>query len=365
LAYTVYAYFGGAGGGNWDAASAWTQNADGSGDVYTNPQNGTPEPGDTYICVLNSKAVVLSATCGDGSGNVTVDAIQAPAADTGSLTTTGSHNLNVGASNGIVYGHTSTAGMLIVPTGDSLTINGQAVNQSSGYGIVAAGTASVTINNVGLTALSNSGTGRGFSGSQTGALTINGNVVTSNGYAIAQTGNAASVIDGSVTHTGGLAAIYITSGSITINTGPCSSDITTQDQYGIVRNSATVTFNCNLKTTNFGGIFYNDAAGTCNWTGNRTLGVGENLHMRITSGTLNLATAGAKLALANSGSFALIVAGTPTINYSAAGGDAKVTDQSAAAHSVVLGNDTIEAALLVPYAAGGGGGPIFGGMVVR
>jgi len=183
--------------GNWDVANAWNDQAGGGGTDYTNPQNGG---GNTYICILNSKAMVLSATCGDGAGNVTVDQVNAPAADTGTLATSGAHVLTAN----VTYGHTLTAGMIQVLTGDTLQITGIVTNTGAGYAVVTAGTGIVTLTNAGGTVISQSSTGRGLSTAGTGAATVTGTITnTTGGYGLYQgSSSAAHTISGAISNTG-------------------------------------------------------------------------------------------------------------------------------------------------------------------
>jgi len=189
--------------GNWSDTDAWNTAANGSGDDASHPL-----PSDA-TADLNGKAVTLDVS-------PTLAAIQA--SDTvGQLTVSGSRAITAAVN----YSGKLTGGMITLPNGTALTINGQVSNSGSGYAIrmPAESNAPITISNPGGTAISCS-YGRAIMGfsTSTGAVTIVGDVVVSGGiYAIYTTGAANHSLTGNILKTGATAAWLCNATSLTIN----------------------------------------------------------------------------------------------------------------------------------------------------
>ena len=239
--------------GNWSDAKAWNTAADGSGDNASHPL-----PSDA-TADLNGKAVVLDVS-------PTLAAIQASGA-AGQLTVSGSRAITADVN----YSGSRTSGMIVLPNGTALTINGQVSNSGSGYAVwmPAGSNAPITVSNPGGTAVSCSN-GRAISGSgtSTGAVTIVGDVVVSGGdYAIYTTGEANHSLTGNILKTGATAAWFCNATSLTINGRILGYD-----------------------------PFYTSST-TLNWIGTHTLAADEQVWWRIAGGTVNFGTAGTALLL--------------------------------------------------------------------
>jgi hypothetical protein len=330
--------------GDWDAVDAWNDAQNGLGTHYTNPQNGTP-PGVTYICILNSLAMHANL-------DITVDAIQAPAGDTGTLTIEGTRVINVGATDGIVYTHTSTSGMIIVPTGTNLTINGQIVCAAAGYVVVTAGTAVISIVNAGGTAISVTGTGRGIS-SGGGNFSVTGIINCSNtGYAVynasASTGHS---FDGNfIMGANSMYGIRMTAGTVTWTPQAGTASVAQAGgTAGMYLSGGALVVDALIYTTNVVGFATPIliAGGTMTYIGDFTLADGQNCEITVTSGTLHLATVANNLVLTNSGTFVVRnMAGT--INTADAGaGAASIINQSATSYAAIIGGTAANKARII------------------
>lgn len=289
---------------NWNTTDGWAQNADGSGTLYTNPQNGV----DTYICNLNGKTVTQNV-------DVIVDSI---IGSSGLLRMYGTRSLTAS----ITYSGTSTGGFVTFVTTPVPTINGQVNNTNSGYCLYPSDVG-VTINNVGGIALNNTGSGRAFYSTGIGVHTINGNVTVSAGVGIYINGNNAGTINGD---------IIVTSG------------------YGIWDQAQVQgwTINGNMSATNLGLALFQSTASsrTVTWIGSRTLTDGADCYLYLANGTLNLANATGALTLSNSGSFCINKGSTHTLNISGAGGTASIVLQSATSYATILGGSAAQKAII-------------------
>lgn len=335
---TLYAHA----AGNWSAIDGWNDAANGLGTHYTNPQNGTPA-GTTYDCVLNSLAMVADV-------DITVDAIRAPATDIGILTVSGTRTINVGSTNGIIYGHTLVAGMVVVPTGTNLIVNGQVVNSSTGNAIVTAGTAGLTANN-GTNTLFSASAGRALLGAGTGVFNITGHINNSGataGATITST-NVNHTLHGNLSCSGSGSALALSGGTWAWTPGAgVSVTMTSTGGNGLALSGGTVDVIDNLTTSDLGtgnGRAIIVAGGTLNYTGSRTLASGADCCIGMSSGAVNLATATAALALANSGSFVVMVRGG-TLTTTAAGGTASVVNQNATSYAAIPGGTAANKAII-------------------
>ena len=299
-----------AGAGNWSAGATWT---------------GGVKPGNGDTADLNGKAVVLD------ENTATLVAIQSSNAS-GKLTVSGTRVLT----GNVNHSSTSTAGMIVVPTGTAVTINGGVTNTSSGYAIVTSGAASVTIYNPGGTAVSSSA-GRGVSwGSTSGTLSITGLTTGSGGSTAVRssTGGTISFV-GDITTTGAVASYGLSLSSGWSNSVTIAGNIyRPNDSTGSPLSSATGT-------------------GTITWTGARSVPASTEFYMLHTGGTLDLTS----LVLSNSGYFCLNrTAGTVTVG--SGGTLAQINNMSATASGVILGKGltTTFALDITPYSSGSGSG---------
>jgi hypothetical protein len=334
------------------AATWYAKNA---GDIFaannfaaTSGGTGTNMLGDGTILTtdtidLNGKA----ATTANGT-TITQALVQAT---TGTITLTGTLTI----AGKVKYTGTSTAGMVIVGSGATLTVtgpgSGNAVEDTAaGYAIAATGTGIVNVTNTGSVVCSNTSSGRCVSTTGSGAITITGdcnntgsgttvfndngtaavnitgNLATSNGYVYYSSySGAAGSITGNISQTGnnGIYAVYWRSGStaLTIN--------------GNMSGMALV-------------VPYSSTNGVI-WTGSRTIAAGADCYINLgPGGKLQLATAGGSLSLANSGEFVVSMLDTTnsTIVTTAAGGTASIVNQSASAHAAIVGGTTANKAII-------------------
>ena len=185
--------------GNWDAANAWNDQADGLGTDRTNPQN---DVNNTYICDLNNKAINVNCAISvdqiktgvtNAGGtlaipNSTAATITVATATTGlysnSATTmvtwgTGTCSLTVNGDVQNAGSATSSNSLFVIGTSRMVFLNGTAT-ASSGTVAYVGSAGAITITKAGGTAVSCTGTGfvvQMDGGS--GALVITGNVVSS------------------------------------------------------------------------------------------------------------------------------------------------------------------------------------------
>ena len=245
------------------------------------------------------------------------------------------------AVSGIVSSSTLTAGFVRVATGVTLDLIGGGAGKTlitqgpSGNAIVTAGTAALTVTNTNGVAMTvTSTTGRAVLYDSTGNLTVTGSISSSGGSS--------------------RTALYITGAC----TAQLNSDISNSGNTGyptVYVGDGTVTINGNLGGTQSGLWCLQVNGGTVNWTGARSLVVDNEAYIRISGGTLTLATAGEALALANSGTV-FIWKTTGTLNTADAGADAaKIVNQSATSYAAILGgtadNRSIITGASIPSAA--------------
>lgn len=249
------------------------------------------------------------------------------------LSITGTATITVTGAAAITYSSTSTSGFVQVATGQTLTVTssygsgGSAVTASgSGYAIITAGTASLTINNTGGTCVTCSSSGRGIQWTSSGTLTITGTTAgtgSSSGSVIRITGTATGStinINGSV--------------SQTANIGSC------------IYMDANATINLNGEILTTGATFFRPVymeAGTFNWIGTRSLAASNDILIYVAGGTLNLGTAGTAFTLANSGRFCIIKTGavTPVQTYSTITLQAATAQASGIGFSLTITGPTI------------------------
>ena len=334
---------------NWDTALGWNSQADGLGTNYTNPQNGG---GTTYDCVLNNRAVTLNV-------DVTVDAIRAPASDTGTLTVSGTRIITVSATNGVAYGHTLTTGMVIVPTGTNINITSTGgagtnavTNTSTGHCVVSAGTAIVSFSNSGGVALNNSGAGRAFNPGASGAVAITGDIQNSgSGQCVQGIGACTVTFAGNVISSNGN-ALRQTQGSQLWNWTP-GSGASIQISGGtaaISWEAGTLSILGNFSTSNTATLALanpiNITGGTVVWTGSRTLAASADCVIRQSGGTLTLASVSAALELANSGTF-VIYKSAGTLNTANVGaGAASIKLQNSTSYAAILGGTNAQKSII-------------------
>lgn len=313
-------------GGNWDAvsggttSSVWFTASTGgtaldisglvSGTTWTDAANTYDLNGQAVnlnvgasvnctiiVAVIRSGATIAAGTIAVGnSGAVVLGAVgnlcSVTSSYAGTLLTWGTGTCSLTINGGVTYSSTSTAGMLTVGTGQTITIQntGGAATTSltcsaAGYGIVISGSAVLTISNSGGTAILSNSNGRGVSGASTGASTITGTVSsTGSGYGILITGTGSG---GSLTIDGDINAA---STGIALFNGTAGY---------------TVTFNGTITQTGATSIAISQSNGTINWTGTRAIAAGNYITIQITNGTMNLGTSGASLTINNSGAFTL------------------------------------------------------------
>ncbi len=297
---------------------------------WTGGDNQVPAAGDTAN--LNSKALTLT------NATATCDSIIASGA-TGTLTIAGTSIINAA----VTYSGTLTAGMVVVPTGTDLTINGNVSNSSTGYAIVTAGTAALTIN--GSVTQSGSGTGRGVSHAATGNLIINNGASSAAISTCSASGSRAVAVSGAatVTITGGTGttnaaakcsnvgqALNVAAGNATVNGDVYNSYAGGNGANGAIQvtgGTATIDGDMFGSSIPWNPVLY-VGGGTVNWTGARTLVDGATLKITMDSGAFNISS----LALANSGKFLMFrYAGTFTTT------NASIVNQSVDAQAVIFG----------------------------
>jgi hypothetical protein len=337
---------------NFDTANGWNSAANGSGTDYTATDSG----GGIYIVDsaantldLNGCAVTLNQSC-------QVALIQAT---TGTLTVSGTRTIN----GNVTYSGTSTSGMVIVPTGTGLTINGQATNTAAGYAIVQSGSGTTTITNAGGTAVANSGNGRGVSTANTGALSITGLVEQSAGAGSAVVNASTSAghsLNGNLSCAAGSYAYQLSGGTLAWTVGNTGASAAIVAGYAAL---AVSNGTCNIignLTTSHTALQNGRSApvviigGTINYPGDataaRSIAAGAEVYIAVYSGTLNLVQqsgAYTALAMANGGTFAIVAAGG-TINTTGNGGVsvASVVNQTTTSYAVILGGTAGQKAII-------------------
>lgn len=252
---TVYAQ---SGITNWDSVDKWNTVAGGGGTSYTNPQNGG---GDTFICDLNAKSMSLNI-------DVTVDVIQ---------TASTSSALNVSTDRVITAELLMTGGSgsgMVRPSSGILTVNGVVRSTGAGSAIATSGSASLVLSNgtdVVVSAESTSAsTCRTVTFGSSGSLEITGDVAVISGsgasvsaVGISSTTISSATINGNVLNNGGngggaaLINYGSNSGSITIN-----GNVTAVSGKGIYYSAGggTLTINGDVvgsttTTTNCSGVY--------------------------------------------------------------------------------------------------------------
>jgi len=335
--------------GNWtrtsdNADSPWY---DGGAQTALSSYPGESGDGDTVTIgdgVTGSQNVVLdgnptysiaSITNGDNTSYITVST-------TRTLTLTGDPAIN--------SSYTSYDGFIRV-TGDLTITHDQGAgtvcvlhDATAGNAIKDSGSASWSISNAGGTALKLANKGRVLYHTSSGTLSITGDL-----HGDSSEGASSELIRtaaGTVTITGDL-----------INDGSCDCC----ENYG-----GTINLIGTCKGTGGGAhMSCASASGTYTWTGNRSIAASDNCHCVLNLGTMNFATAGANLVLANSGSFVLEQNGG-TLNVADAGsGAAEINNQDATSYAAMVGPTDAQKAIISQPAASGGGTPVFGGMVQR
>lgn len=316
---------------NWGDADAWNSEAGGGGTSHTYT---VPEPSNTFD--LNNYGPILD-----------MDVV------IGTLVSNGASGvLYVQATRSITGNVVCTAGLVLNVTSGTLTINGQvSTSGSASTGVVINTTGSLVVNNPSGVALDvQKGTGLNASG--TGGFEINGaiNVNAASAYGVQSSCTGASSINGAVTLTTGTGAVRVSGATpLTI-----SGEIHALTGTGLLITNASAVVNltdCSLSsspsTPSVSCYAINISNGTINWTGAATLAAGEECYCQVTTGTINLGTAGSALTLSNSGQFTCrqqtgTIDGTyATVNNLAATGQATFPG--------VTNKPTI-----VPYSSGGG-----------
>lgn len=354
---------------NWDDANAWNSAADGSGTNYTNPQNGG---GTTYLCYLNGKtvtvniAVAVDQIVGSVSGVLSVPdgasalitvatataGITIPLGSVGILTWAGASASSLTINGDVNYSGTSTSGMFPYTTNQAITLNGKVTNTSSGYCFVGSGSGVLTISNVGGTAISCSGSGRGVSHASTGAMTVTGAMSnTSSGRCISVNAATTCSITGSGSNSGvsGYVAAFTAAGITATFTG----DVTVSTGTGLFINNGSLSIVGNLSSS-ANGVALNVGGGACTWIGSRALAASADCKITLTGGTLNLATASGALSLANSGTVVIDKTGG-TLTTTSGANTASIALQSATAYAAIPGGSDENKAIItgasIPSAA--------------
>lgn len=328
--------------GNWDAANNWADNADGSGSTYTNPQNGV----DTYICMLNGKTITINVavsvdkiTNAGAGGLLSIPdgasaTVTVATADEGFSATfvyqmtswVGGGSLTI---NGDVkYSGTNTSGMITYTTGQTVIVNGKVTNSSSGYALVGSGSGVLTISNVGGTAVSNSGSGRGVEHGSTGALSITGNRTNSStGICVRSSGVCTATITGDGIATNG---VDITSAS----------------------GSGTISVDGNVSSSGSGRSFV-IAGGALTWTGARTQADSTDCYIQLSGGTLAIAdgTGALDLTLGDHSHFTIYKTGG-TLTTTSGANTAAIDATAAYAGATIIGGTDANKEII---SKGGGG----------
>ena len=379
----------GTGGGNWSSTSTW------SGGVL-------PGTGDVATIV--------------GSDNVVIDSNQSVGGitNTGNTSyismTTGTWTLTVANTTGITYSGTNASGFIRV-SGGTLTISGTACTTvvsgtSTGTAIVETSTGNVTINgpaSASTYAVYENGGGYGLTASGSGTITINnsggyasyvgntggagvyiqgsaigviaGNASTNGAYGAAlgfTSSSASSTFSGTVYCTGGSpnVGIKVTAGTVTWtpSTGVSATIGNTGALAAVYIQGGTLIVNGSLTTANSDTSAIATpilvSGGILQWTGSQTLAGASVCTIGMFAGTINLATASAAIALANSGTFVIFNSGG-TLNCLNGSHQATITGQTTTSYQTITGSlatGTL-ANTLINYTGGGSSvGPRFQGI---
>lgn len=290
--------------------------------------------------------------------------------NTGYIAVGSSYTLTLTGNPAISYSGTNSSGFIRVTAGTLTITHDQGagtvavLSSSSGTAIARTSTGAVSLSNSGGTAAKLTGTGRVIydnSSSSSAGLTITGNIESAgNGTAISLAWDGSHSISGSVIASDGI-AINVASGTLTWTPGSITRSGANDRAGGIHVSGGTLTITGSWSTadTSTGGDLYcavfRITSGTINWTGAATLAASANAVLFMHGGTVNLATASAKLALANSGSLCIIkMAGT--LNTADAGaGAASIANQSATSYAAIPGGTDAHKAIItgasIPSAA--------------
>jgi uncharacterized delta-60 repeat protein len=354
--------------GDWDAADAWNDQADGAGTDRTNPQNG----GDTYICDLNAKEMNLNVA-------VSVDQIRTGATNAGgtihvpdsteatitvavtnglysnyagSMLTWGSGTCSLTINGDTQYASTSTSGMFPVAANQTLTGNGQSSGTSSGYTIVESG-GSVVLSNLGDTVVSQTANGRGLYSSG-GVITVTGDTLvngTGNTHGIRyDSSQTSSTIAGNFTviqsDSGTVIGLYVTAGKVTWTPDAAGTSIAmsgsgTTGAFGIYVYAGTVVCDGDASTSNtkYGTFAPIRVQGVFQYTGSHNLAASAELEIHSVGGTVKFSTTVADdhLVLENNGTFVLVIVGGTFTHTDATGGTASIVNQTATSYAAILG----------------------------
>lgn len=361
---------------NWDDANKWNTAADGSGTDYTNPANGG---GTTYLCDLNAKNVALNVG-GSVSPTITVDQIRTGATNAGgtigvgnsgapilnlgnggitpsyagAMVTWGTGTCSLTVNGNATYSSTYTSGAFPTGASQSLFINGLLTNTSSGYAILESSTGIVGVVNAGVTAVSNSSSGRAIDMEGSGALTLTGNVANSgSGTAVRVNSSSANhAFTGNVSITSSGIGFQVNAGTVSWTPGSGTSltnAATSSSVYAMAVTGGALFINGSPTTVNNSNGAWTSAlyvnGGTLQWSGARTIAAGAELEIDCASGAIQFANATAALTLTNSGTFVLRKS-TGTLTYTAAGGTASIIRATETSYCAMPGCTDAEKAII-------------------
>lgn len=345
--------------GNWSAG--------GAGGIWYDAESGgsevaKPAAGDVaYICDGAAVDIDEDVSCAQIK-NV---------ANTGYITVTANRTMTLTGNPGIDSSTTSTSGFIRV-SANTLTITHDqgagttAVQQTAaGYAVMTSSTGAFTVSNSGGVALESASTGRALNSTGSGAVSITGNLSSGSGWSSASWVNSSTgthTLDGGITTSGGYSCIWSAG---TVNWTPPATAMTVSGGNGVYHGmslSGACTVNvlgdlsCTLTGAPLNGIIYiQHSSAVINWIGSRSMAANKAVSIRMSAGTINLATAGGALVLANSGVLSIEVgAGTLTTTH-ATGGTASIVNQIAVAQAAICGGTEANRAIItgasIPSAA--------------
>ncbi len=357
----------GGGGGIWfDAPAAGSEVAKpGVGDdAYTNGNIVTLD--ENVVCDLVTASTTGGGVLVPSAATVSITA-DVQSAFAGTMLTWAAANGTLTINGDVTYASTFTSGMLAVGNGQTLLVNGITTCSGTGTAIRAMGSGSTTLTNSGNTVVSNTGNGKGIqTANGTVPVTITGNIVISDGIGAQLDGSSVNKsFTGNLvsTSTNGIdKALILVNGTLTWTPGSGTSALTLGASAGmqIGGNGAVLNITGNVSTAwssagnAIAGPIYL-TVGIINWTGSRTLADGTECIIKQVGGTLNFATASAKLELANSGTLICLVLGGTFNTADAGAGAASIVNQNATSYAAFL-NATAGQRAIITGPAGGGGG---------